>query len=85
MLASATEGGDGNASPWSTDDAYASEVLFDVIGSRSSLSAPGNGSQRFVHLQFIIYTDIGREEVGTGMTAFWRRSVDDPNAFPPEF
>ena len=76
--------GDGNSPPWRPDDEYASEVLFDVISSRSALSGPGNDGQRFSHLQFIIHTDIGREEFGQGMTAFWRKIVDEPDAFPPE-
>ena len=85
VLASATEAEDGNALLWRPDDEYTSEVLFNVIGSRSGLSGPGNDGQRFAHLQSIIHTNIGREEFGRGTTAFWRRLVDEPNAFPPEF
>ena len=84
VLANATEAEDVNA-PSRPDDEYTSEVLFDVISSRSALSGPGNDGQRFAHLQSIIRTDIGREEFGRGMTAFWRRLVDEPDAFPPEF
>ncbi|CAN0541723.1 unnamed protein product, partial [Laminaria digitata] len=80
VLASATEVEDGNAPPWRPDDEYASEVLFDVISSRSALSGPGNDGQRFAHLQPIIHADIGREDFGRGMTAFWRRIVDEPDA-----
>ena len=85
VLASATEVEDGNAPPWRPDDDYASEVLFDVISSRSAVSGPGNDGQRFSHLQSILHTIIGREEFGKGMTAFWRRIVDEPDAFPVEF
>ena len=85
MLASATEVEDGNALPWRPDDEYASEVLFDVISSRNALAGPGNDGQRFSHLQSIIHTDIGREEFGKGMTAFWWKIIDEPDAFPPEF
>ena len=46
LLASATEGEDGNAPPW-PDDKYAAEVLFDVISFRSALSGPGHDGQRF--------------------------------------
>ena len=60
-------------------------MLFDVISSRSALSDPGNDGQRFSHLLSIIHTDIGREEFGKGMTAFWQKIVDEPDAFPPEF
>ena len=82
--ASATEAEDGNAPPWHPDDKYTSEVLFDVINSRSSLSGPCINGQRFTHLQSIIHTNIEMEEFGPDMTAFWRRLVDQPDAFPPE-
>ena len=85
MLASATEAEDGNAPPWCPDNEHTSEVLFDVISSRIDLSGPGNDGQRFAHLESVIHTDIGRKEFGRGMTAFWRRLVDEPDAFPPEF
>ena len=85
VLASATEAEDGNAPPWHPDDKYTSEVLFDVINSRSSLSGPCINGQRFTHLQSIIHTNIEMEEFGPDMTAFWRRLVDEPAAFPPEF
>ena len=84
MLVRATEAEDGSAPPWRPDNEYTSEVIFDVISSRSALSGPGNDGQRFAHLQSIIYTAIGREEFGRGMTPFWRRLVDEPDAFPPE-
>ena len=84
VLASATEVDDGNAPSWLPDDEYASEFVFDVISSRSALSPPGNDGQWFAHLQSIMHNDIGREEFGRGMTAFWCRSVDEPNAISPE-
>ena len=60
-------------------------MLFDVITSRSALLGHGNDGQRFFHLQSIIHTDIGLEEFGNGMTAFWRKIVDEPDSFPPDF
>ena len=60
-------------------------MLSDVISYRSVLSGPGNDGQRFSHLRSIIHTDMGREEFGKGMTPFWRKIVDEPDAFPPEF
>ena len=60
VLASATEAEDGNALLWRPDDEYTSEVLFNVIGSRSGLSGPGNDGQRFAHLQSIIRTVAAR-------------------------
>ena len=85
VLASATEVEDGSAPSWRPDDEYASEVLFDVISSRSALSGPGNDGQRFSHLQSIIHTDSGREEFGQGMTDVWRKIFDEPDSFPPQF
>ena len=85
LLTSATDGKQGNALSWRPDDEYASEVLFDVISSRSALPDPGNDGQQFTYIQSITHTDIGREEFGRGMTAFRRRIVDEPDAFPPEF
>ena len=58
---------------------------FDSIGSHSALSVAGNDDQRFAHLWSIIYTETGREEFGRGMPAFYRRIIDEPDAFPPEF
>ena len=84
VLASATEVEDGNAPPWRPDDGYASDVLFDIISSRRALSGSGSDGQRFSDQQSIIHTDIGREEFEKGMTAFWRKIVAEPDAFPPE-
>ena len=52
-------------------------MLVDVNNSRSALSGPGNDGQRLSHLQFIIHTDIRRQEFGKGVTAFWRKIVDE--------
>ena len=84
VLANATEAKDGNAPPWRLDNKYTPEVLFGLISLRSALSGPSNNGQRFAHLQSIINTDMGREKFGRGITAFWRRLVDEPDAFPPE-
>ena len=65
---------------------YASLVLFDNTSSRSALSGLGNDGQRFAQLQPIIHTNIGREELGKGMTTvFCPGFVDNPESFPPEF
>ena len=85
VLSSTTEVEDGNAPPWRPDDGYASDVLFDIISSRRALSGSGSDGQRFSDQQSIIHTDIGREEFEKGMTAFWWKIIDEPDAFPPEF
>ena len=75
---------DGNAPPWLPEDGYASQVPFDVTSFRSALSGLRNHRKRCPHLESTIHTDIGREEFGRGMAAFWRRIVVKPNAFPPD-
>lgn len=60
-------------------------MLFDVINSRRARPGPGDDSKRFAHLQHNIHIDIGREEVGWAISAFWRRIFNKPDAFPPEF
>ena len=56
-----------------------------MINSRNALSGGGSDGLRFSHLQSIIRTGFGREKFGTGVEAFWRRIIEDPSAFPPEF
>ena len=85
VLAGATEGEDGHAPPWPPDNEYAPEVLFNVTSSRGILSDLGNDGQRFAQLQSIIHANIVQEEFVRGMTAFWRRIIDEPDGFPPEF
>lgn len=71
VLASATELEEGgSAPPWRPGDENASQVLFGVISSRSTLSGPWNEGQRFAHLQSIIYNDIRREEFGRARQHF---------------
>ena len=84
VLANATEVEDGSAPPWRQNDEYGSQVFFGINNSRSTLSGTMNDGQRFVLLLSTIHTDIGREEFGRGMAAFWRRIVVKPNAFPPD-
>ena len=55
-----------------------------MINSRNA-SGAGSDGLRFSHLQSIIRTGFGRENCGTGIEAFWRRIINDPSAFPPEF
>ena len=45
---------------------------------------PGSDGLRLSHLQFIIRTQFWQEHFGAGIEAFWRRIVDEPDAFPPE-
>ena len=38
-------------------------MLFDIVNSRRYLSGPTNNGQRFVILEPVIHTEIGREEL----------------------
>ena len=58
------------------------QVAFEVTNSRNALSGAGSDDLRFSCLQSIIRTQFGQEHFG--IEAFWRRMVDEPDAFPPE-
>ena len=45
----------------------------------------GNDGQRFSHLKSIVNTEIGREEFTEALSSLWRKLVNAPNTFPPEF
>ena len=83
-LTSATNVKSENSPPWHPNDMYISQVIFDVISSRSALSGPGNNGQGLAYLALIIHTDIGRMEFGQGLTTFWWRIIDESDVFPPE-
>lgn len=85
VAASATEPEDGSGPAWRPEGEFDPQVAFEVINSRNALSGAGSDGLRFSHLQSIIRTGFGRENFGTGIEAFWRRIVDDPDAFPSEF
>ena len=70
---------------WRPEEEFDPQVALEVINSRNALSGAGSDGLRFSHLQSIIRTGFGREKIGAGIEAFWRRIIDDPNAFPPEF
>ena len=59
-------------------------MAIEVINSRNALSGAGNDGLRFSHLQSIIRAQFCQEQFGAGIGAFWKRMVDEPDAFPPE-
>ncbi|CAN0327714.1 unnamed protein product, partial [Scytosiphon promiscuus] len=61
------------------------QTLIAVINNRSSNSGAGNDGLRFPHLKSIINKRIGREDFSHAMSSLWRRLINDPNTFPPEF
>ncbi|CAB1119445.1 unnamed protein product [Ectocarpus sp. CCAP 1310/34] len=85
IAASRTEEEEGSAPRWRPETELDPQVLLQVINSRSSNSGAGNDGQRFSHLMSIVNTKIGREEFSNAMSSLWRRLINDPNAFPPEF
>ena len=72
---------------WRPEEEFDPQVTLEVINSRNALSGGGSDGLRFSYLQSTIWTGFGREKIGAGIEfeAFWRRIIDDPNAFPPEF
>ena len=60
-------------------------MVFEVINFRNTPSGAGSDGLRLSHLQSIIRTQFGQEHFGAGIKAFWRRMMDKPDAFPPEF
>lgn len=81
-MARAIDVDDINLPRWRLDGEHAFEALVGVISARGTLSVPKNDVQRFVHLKSVINTEIGREVFGRGMSAFRRRILDEPHAFP---
>ena len=61
------------------------QVAFEVTNSRNALSGAGSDDLRFSCLQSIIRTQFGQEHFGAGIEALWRRTVDEPDVFLPEF
>ena len=81
MGTSVSDSEEESGSKWCPEDEFDPQVALEVINSRNSLSGAGSDGLRFSH----IHHDSGREEIGAGIEAFWRRIVDDPSAFPPKF
>ena len=85
VAASSSDPEEGGGPNWRPEEELDPQVAVEVINSRNALSGAGSDSLRFSHLQSIIRTGFGRGKFGAGIEAFWRRIIDDPNAFPPEF
>ena len=60
-------------------------MVFEVINFRNTPSGAGSDGLRFSQLRSITRSNFGQECFGAGIEAFWRRIVDEPDAFPPEF
>lgn len=56
-----------------------------VIMTKVGTSAPRLDGLCFTHLQFLLGTAIGKIIFPESIRPFWKRVVDDPNAFPSEF
>ena len=84
-VASVTEPEEGSDPTWRPEGEFNPQVAFEVINSCNALSGAGSDSLRFLPLQSIIRTQFGQEHFGAGIETFWRRMVDEPDVFPPEF
>lgn len=82
---SSGDGVDGREPSWRPENEFNPKMLLEVISSRSANSGAGNDGQRFAHLKSIVNTEVGRDQYGTSMCSLWRRLIDNPSAFPPEF
>ena len=80
-----TEPEEGSGPAWRPEGEFYPQVAFEVINSRNALSGAGSDGLRFSHLQSMIRTQFGQEHFGAIIEAFWRRTVDERDAFPPEF
>ena len=85
VAASVSDMEEGSGPKWRPDEEFDPQVAFEVMNSRNALFGAGSDGLRFSHLQSIIRTGFGREKFGTGIEAFWRRTIDDPSVFPPDF
>lgn len=84
IVESRIEEEEGTSARWRPDHEFDPQTLFAVINNRSSDSGAGNDGLRFSHLKSI-NTRIGRQDCSDAMSSLWRRLINDPNTFPPEF
>lgn len=77
--------GSGEDAAWRSEDEYKPQTIIDVMKSRNALSAVGNEDIRFSHLQCLLNTPEGKERFGPARGSFWRRIVEQSDAFPLEF
>ena len=85
VAASASDSEEGNGPKWRPEGEFDPQITLEVINSRNALSGAGSDGLRFSHLQSITRTSFGRAKFDAGIEAFWRRIIDNPGAFPPEF
>ena len=85
VAASSSDQEEGSVPNWRPEEEFDPQVAIEAINYRSALSGAGSNGLRFSHLQSMIRTGFGREKFGAGTEAFWRRIINDPNAFPAEF
>ena len=80
-----TEPEEGIDPTWRAEGEFIPQVAFEVINSRKALAGAGTEGLLFSRLQTIIRTRFCQKHFGTGIEACWRRMVDEPDAFLPEF
>ena len=79
-----TEPEEGSGPTWRGEREFSLQMAFDVINFHNALPGAGSNGLRFSHLQSIIKTQFGQDLSSAGIEAFWRKIVDEPEAFPPE-
>ena len=85
VAASSSDQEEGSVPNWRPEEEFDLEVALEVINFRNELPGAGSDGLHFAHLQSIIGTGFGSEKFEAGIEAFWRRIIDDPNAFQPQF
>lgn len=72
---------------WPPEGEIHLRAAFGVINSRNALliSVAGSDGLRFSRLQSITRTQFGQTHFSAGIEELWRRIVDEPDAFLPEF
>lgn len=73
----------GGGTGWQLETNLDPGVSIEVINSRHALPGAGNDNLRFSHLQYVVNTAVGKD-IAAANRAFWRRKMEDPDAFPPK-
>ena len=85
VAANSSDTEEGRGPEWRPEEEFDPLVSLVVTNSPNAPSGTGSDDPRFSHLQSIIRTGFGRGMSEIGVETFWRKTIDSPNAFPPEF
>lgn len=79
-----TESGEGNAPHVALRGRNTPSIVFCFIEYHNALSGAGSDGLCVSSLRSFVSTKFGMEHFGKNIGAYWRRSVDEPGAFPSE-